>query len=85
MFWVYIIYSEKLHKYYVGSTNDIDDRLYRHNAGHSWFTSKGCPWRFITAFEREIRAEAVRLEKQIKKRGIARYLESINFNDTRKS
>ncbi|HEY0656103.1 MAG TPA: GIY-YIG nuclease family protein, partial [Chryseosolibacter sp.] len=27
MFFVYIIYSDKLKKYYAGSTNDVDKRL----------------------------------------------------------
>ncbi|HEY0740134.1 MAG TPA: GIY-YIG nuclease family protein [Chryseosolibacter sp.] len=44
MFFVYIIYSEKLKKYYVGSTNDLDDRIHRHNSGGSTFTRTGSPW-----------------------------------------
>ncbi len=30
---VYILYSEKDHKLYVGCTNDVEKRLVRHNSG----------------------------------------------------
>ena len=80
MFFVYIIYSEKLRKYYVGSTNEIGDRLYRHNRGESPFTSRGCPWTLVTSFECPTRTDAIRLERKIKKRGISRYLQDIKLN-----
>jgi len=75
MYFVYILYSRKLDKYYVGSTQDIEDRHHRHNSGQGKFTKKGIPWKRLTTFELETRPEAVRLEKKIKKRGIRRYLE----------
>jgi putative endonuclease len=40
----YIIFSEKLNKYYTGACIDLDRRLYEHNIGHSKFTSNGIPW-----------------------------------------
>ena len=73
-FFVYVLHSSKLEKYYVGSTNDIEDRLYRHNSGQSAFTKTGIPWVLIHTEERATRAEAVRLEMCIKKRGAKRYL-----------
>ena len=74
-FFIYILYSSKLEKYYVGSTNDIEDRLYRHNSGQSAFTKTGIPWVMIHTEERATRVEAVRLEMCIKKRGAKRYLQ----------
>ena len=41
---VYIIYSQKLNKYYVGACTDLERRLYEHSIGHSKFTSTGMPW-----------------------------------------
>ena len=41
---MYILYSEKLDKYYIGACNDLDRRFYEHNIGHSKFTSLGIPW-----------------------------------------
>ena len=41
---IYIIYSQKLDKYYIGACTDLQRRLYKHNIGHSKFTSLGLPW-----------------------------------------
>lgn len=42
---MYILYAEKLNKYYVGACTDLERRLYEHNIGHSKFTEgvKGFP------------------------------------------
>ena len=74
MFFVYILYSSLIKKFYLGNTNDLDDRLYRHNSGQENFTSKGLPWQLIWYKEVDTRKEAVRLEIKIKKRGINRFL-----------
>ena len=79
MFIVYILYSNKLEKYYVGSTSNLEDRLRRHNTGQGNFTKKGIPWEVIHKIECDTRSEAVELEKKIKKRGIGRFLEDIKF------
>jgi putative endonuclease len=79
MFYVYTLYSESIGSYYVGSTNDVKDRLYRHNAGQSRYTVKGLPWRLIHVIELTSRSEAVRLERKIKKRGIKRFLIDSNL------
>ncbi len=47
MAWVYILYSKKIDKYYVGACTDLDRRLYEHNLGHSKFTSTGVPWELV--------------------------------------
>ncbi|PZV82882.1 GIY-YIG catalytic domain-containing protein [Algoriphagus aquaeductus] len=47
MAWVYILYSKKIDKYYVGACTDLDRRLYEHNLGHSKFTSTGVPWGLV--------------------------------------
>ncbi|MBX3242637.1 MAG: GIY-YIG nuclease family protein [Chitinophagaceae bacterium] len=39
----YILYSEKLNKYYAGACIDLERRLYEHNIGHSKFTPTGIP------------------------------------------
>ncbi|WP_370281134.1 GIY-YIG nuclease family protein [Robiginitalea marina] len=72
---VYVLYSKKLNRYYVGNTQNLEDRLQRHNTGGSKYTSRGIPWNLVRCFECSTRSEAVRLERQIKARGINRYLE----------
>ena len=79
MFYVYILYSSSLERYYVGSTDNVEKRLNQHNSGRGNFTSKGCPWTLISKFECKERSEAMRLEIQIKKRGIKRYLQDHNL------
>jgi putative endonuclease len=79
MVYVYVLYSTPLKKYYVGSTNDVQNRVDQHNAGRSNFTSRGIPWIHIVSFECNTRVEAVRLEFKIKKRGIERYLRDNNL------
>jgi putative endonuclease len=78
MYKVYILYSKKINRYYVGSTSDLQDRINRHNQGRSTYTKKGMPWELIKCFDYLNRSEAVRLENKIKKRGISRYLQDIN-------
>ena len=58
----------------MGSTNDFEDRLIRHNAGYENYTSKGLPWVLVYKIECANRSEAYTLEMKIKKRGIKRYL-----------
>ncbi|OSZ82194.1 excinuclease ABC subunit C [Chitinophagaceae bacterium IBVUCB1] len=75
---VYILYSTKLEKYYVGHTEDVERRIEEHNNGKGNFTSKGLPWILVHIIACATKSEAVRLEQKIKKRGIKRYLQDID-------
>ena len=44
VYFAYTIWSEKLGKLYVGSSEDPHKRLNQHNKGLSRFTSRGTPW-----------------------------------------
>ena len=67
MFCCYILYSEKIDKYYIGSTSNIEGRLYRHNTSGKGFTSTGKPW-VIKYFEGfETKRQAIQREMQLKK------------------
>jgi len=46
-FFIYVLYSKKLKKRYVGSTKNIDKRLAEHNSGKSKFTKAGIPWELV--------------------------------------
>ena len=71
---VYFLYSEKWGRYYVGVSNDLEDRLARHNSGQSLSTKGGIPWKIIHVIICESKSEAMSLETKIKKRGIIRFL-----------
>jgi putative endonuclease len=48
MCWTYVLWSHRLNKRYVGSTQKhFKDRLAEHNLGKTPFTSKGIPWIII--------------------------------------
>ena len=78
MFYVYILYSDTKSKYYVGQTNNMDDRLNRHNSGFSLATKYGIPWKLVQTFICNNRSEAILLEKKIKKRAAKRYLQDLD-------
>ena len=72
--YVYFLFSSKAGKYYVGISNDVKDRLRRHNCAESLSTQYGVPWKIIHVIECENKSDAMILEKKIKGRGISRYL-----------
>ncbi len=73
---VYILHSLTLKKYYVGSTSmSVAARLKKHLSNHKGFTSKAKDWKVILVIEKSTKSEALKLERQIKKRGIQRWLE----------
>ena len=76
---VYVLFSEKRSRYYVGQTADIDKRLKRHNTSGVPSTKGGIPWKAIKLFKVADRTQAILLEKEIKKRGARRYLEDNHF------
>src|SRR3989344_6889619 len=47
MFYVYVLWSVKLRKRYVGSAKNPNERLGEHNTGKSRFTKGGIPWMLI--------------------------------------
>jgi putative endonuclease len=75
MFCVYILFSEKRSRYYVGQTTDINKRLKRHNKGRVPSTKYGIPWKVVLQIEVDSRSEAIRLETKIKKRGAKRFID----------
>jgi len=80
MCFVYILQSESTKRYYCGQPNNIERRLTQHNdpRHHDTQTTRRFPgpWRLIWTRELHTRAEAMALEKSIKKRGIRRFLEA---------
>jgi len=65
-FQVYILYSEKHDKYYVGQTCDIKNRLARHNKGYEKYRCKYIPWQLKLCVEQPNRSSSLILEKKLK-------------------
>ena len=74
---VYIIFSEKTNKYYVGHTENLEDRLERHNAGRNLATKAGAPWILKYTEEFPTKAEASKREAAIKKKKSRKYIEQL--------
>lgn len=66
MFYCYILQSQKHNRHYIGSCEDVDLRVRRHNEGRVPITRSGRPWDLVHSESFETRAEAVRRERQIK-------------------
>ena len=66
MFFLYILQSCKNGRYYVGSTDNVERRLGRHNAGKVKSTKAYLPWRVVRTETFADRSEAYRREFQIK-------------------
>ena len=65
-FYVYIVQTEKDGSFYFGQTNNLENRLTRHNAGSEKYTSKKTPWKLFWHTKVSSRAEAMKLEKKLK-------------------
>ena len=76
-FYVYILQSEKDGSYYVGSAQDLEERIQRHNQGRSLYTKGKGPWELVYEEEYPDRSLAVRRENEIKSRKKKSYIESL--------
>jgi putative endonuclease len=74
---VYILFSEKLNKFYIGSTTDLERRLIEHNRGKEKFTSTGLPWVLAYSESFEELIDARKRELYIKKQKSRKYIESL--------
>jgi putative endonuclease len=75
MYFVYILYSEKLDRYYVGQTDNIDKRLDHHLLGISKYTSSATDWRLVHSESFQTRKEAIQRENEIKRKKSRKYIE----------
>ncbi|PPL01904.1 GIY-YIG nuclease family protein [Parapedobacter indicus] len=66
MHYLYIIYSASLDRYYIGSCNDIPQRLRRHNTNHSGFTGRASDWMLVYREAYPSKHDATLRERQIK-------------------
>ena len=65
---LYILFSQSLDKYYVGSTSlELNQRLRRHLSDHKGFTAKAKDWVIVYSEAFEDVSEARKRELQIKK------------------
>jgi len=73
-YYCYILFSESLDRYYIGSCSDFKARLFRHNAGATVSTKSGWPWKLIYSEEFIDRSSAIKRENEIKKMKSRKYI-----------
>ena len=66
-FQTYILYSQSLDRYYIGSTEDLAVRLKEHLWEHKGFTSKAKDWVVVYTEDYLTKSEAYARERKIKK------------------
>ena len=71
-YFVYVLYSASLNRFYIGQTNNMKARLERHNTSDGFYTSRGKPWELIWSCKKPTRSDAVKLERKLKNLSKAR-------------
>jgi len=76
---VYILKSPKFHKFYVGSTDNLERRLSEHNSGLSFYTKRFMPWHVIYKEEFVNLSDARKREKYLKSAAGRRFIKKQNI------
>jgi putative endonuclease len=66
MFHCYVLQSQKTGRRYVGSCENLGERIRRHNAGESKATKHGVPWVLLRNQSFSTRSEAAQRERYYK-------------------
>jgi len=75
MFYLYILQNEKDKGFYVGHSQNIKERLKRHNEGRSGYTKGKGNWKLVYLEEYPTKAEAMSREKEVKEKKSRKYIE----------
>lgn len=76
-YYVYIISSQSLDRYYTGYTSDPSERLIEHNLGATPSTRPGRPWILVYSEECENKSAAIIRENEIKRMKSRKYIERL--------
>ncbi len=75
---VYILYSKKLNRFYIGYTSDFDTRLEFHkNAESHKFTANAHDWELFLRIPCDSKKQALTIEKHIKNMKSKTYIENL--------
>ncbi|TKC06575.1 GIY-YIG nuclease family protein [Pedobacter polaris] len=80
MYITYILQSEKSGRFYIGHTEDISKRLFRHNNGMVAATKNKGPWKVVHIEQFETKIQANRRELEIKSKKSRTYVQNLIRN-----
>ena len=72
MFYVYVLKSNDCKRIYIGFSSNIEKRLAEHNSGKTKSTKPYSPWHLIYVESFELKVDALKRERQMKKSGTIR-------------
>jgi len=77
-YFVYILYSEKLNRYYVGHAGDsIEERLRKHLSNHRGYTAKAKDWTLKYTEEYSSKKDAYERELYIKRKKSVKFIQNL--------
>ena len=76
---VYILFSQKLNRFYVGMTENLDQRILHHNnpIDSNKFTSRGIPWTLFMSIPCQSKEHGQKLERLIKSKKSKVFIENL--------
>ena len=79
MYFVYILWSNKLKRFYIGTTDNVEARLNEHNTAFyvDSFSVKGIPWKLFYLIECSNSQQAYKIEKHIKSIKSSKYVNNL--------
>jgi putative endonuclease len=82
-YFCYILISLKDGRFYIGQTNNLENRLKQHNQGKSNYTKRFIPWKLFAFIKVDSRNKAMDFERKIKnlksRNRILIFIEKNNF------
>ena len=77
LYYLYVLYSERISKYYIGISRDPEKRLSYHNSANKGWTRRGRPWKlvYIQGFIDE--KSAHKAEKFVKSQKSKKFIEKV--------
>jgi putative endonuclease len=76
--YVYILYSASSDKYYIGQSENVEERLKVHNSNKKTYTSPYRPWILKLVIKKATRSDAIVLEKKLKNLSRERLISFVN-------
>ena len=74
-YYCYILYSKKSDKFYIGYSENLKERLLKHNSKHKGFTGNTNDWKIVYFEEFGTKQEACFRERQIKQKKSRKFIE----------